>query len=468
MRRRVAGACVLALAAAGTVMAGAAPAAKKPAAKAAAQPAGGAAATVARLKKDEAAVKSGRLSMLVTQREADLPEDAKTTNVRDIAVKSPVKSQTREYLVYSGPNWKRDQTVMDNQGNVSLHQILGMNATVGRVLQETGHAEKEVRAGSVGIQVDQNSSDAFLLNHFTDVLEGVEWTSVKPVGAQQVLSGKRGGESITLTVRTTPRVAADRLVVSEQVRTPQGPVIRGQQMTATYEVSPAGLAPKTLEHVVYILGPVHRAVVTTYKVEGAQLNQAVRPDELAVTFPAGTRVVDRRFEPAVRYTATEKEPTQAELKELAARQVASGAKVGRPAPEIELKKLGGGSAKLSDYRGKVVLLTWFASWCGPCRAEAPVMEKNIWQKYKGQGLAVFGVNAAEREDPEKMARQFATEGGITYPVLMDTEQEASDSYQVEVFPTIAVIDKKGVLRYLETGFDEESVTTQIRALLEEK
>jgi len=96
------------------------------------------------------------------------------------------------------------------------------------------------------------------------------------------------------------------------------------------------------------------------------------------------------------------------------------------------------------------------------------MEKNVWLKYRDKGLAVFGVNAGEREAPEKMARQFINEHGVTYPTLMDTEDAATRSYQVEAFPTIVLIDKQGVLKYLQAGFDEDTVVKQIQALLAEK
>jgi peroxiredoxin len=93
------------------------------------------------------------------------------------------------------------------------------------------------------------------------------------------------------------------------------------------------------------------------------------------------------------------------------------------------------------------------------------MEKGIWQKYRGQGLVVLGVNAGEREDPKKLARQFVEQHGVTYPTVMDTEGEVSEAYQVSSFPTVALIDRKGVLQYLEPGFDDLAVVTRLESLL---
>ena len=96
------------------------------------------------------------------------------------------------------------------------------------------------------------------------------------------------------------------------------------------------------------------------------------------------------------------------------------------------------------------------------------MEKALWLKYRDQGLAVFGVNAGERDDPQKMARQFVAQNGVTYPTLMDTEDVASQAYKIEAFPTIAIIDRKGVLRYFQAGFNEEAVVRLVEKLLAEK
>jgi len=96
------------------------------------------------------------------------------------------------------------------------------------------------------------------------------------------------------------------------------------------------------------------------------------------------------------------------------------------------------------------------------------MEKQIWQKYRERGLQVFGVNAGERSDPEKNARQFVTKNEVTYPTLMDTDDTMMETYKIEAFPTVAIIDRKGTLRYIQAGFSEEAVRQQVEALLAER
>lgn len=96
------------------------------------------------------------------------------------------------------------------------------------------------------------------------------------------------------------------------------------------------------------------------------------------------------------------------------------------------------------------------------------MEKEFWMKYRDRGLAVFGVNVGERQDPERMARTFVERHRLTYPTLMDTQGVTSRPYRVEALPTVAVIDRKGVLRRLESGFDEEGIAAQVERLLAER
>ena len=78
---------------------------------------------------------------------------------------------------------------------------------------------------------------------------------------------------------------------------------------------------------------------------------------------------------------------------------------------------------------------------------------------------VLGLNTSEREDPEKKARNFVAQHALTYPVLLDSEGAAADAYGVRALPTNAIVDREGVLRYLQSGFDEEQVLKQIQTLL---
>jgi len=118
-------------------------------------------------------------------------------------------------------------------------------------------------------------------------------------------------------------------------------------------------------------------------------------------------------------------------------------KPGALAPVFVLNRLdGGGLVSLGSLRGKTVVLNFWASWCGPCKREAPALE-SIWQAYRARGVVVLGVDSG---DAATDARRFVSAHGITYPVVSDPNQElAANGYGVPGLPVTFVIDREGRL-----------------------
>lgn len=116
-------------------------------------------------------------------------------------------------------------------------------------------------------------------------------------------------------------------------------------------------------------------------------------------------------------------------------------KVGRPAPAFALERLAGdGDVSLRSFRGKAVVLNFFASWCGPCKREAPVLER-LWREDRARGLVVLGVDS---NDSRGDARQFVQAHRLTYPVLFDQNgRVASDRYAVANLPSTYVLNPEG-------------------------
>jgi len=139
---------------------------------------------------------------------------------------------------------------------------------------------------------------------------------------------------------------------------------------------------------------------------------------------------------------------------------------GQPAPEFALKDLQGNEVRLADYKGKIVVLNVFAHWCGPCRKEAPELEKDIWQAYRERDVVVLGVATWARDNPTKRAEEFAREFKLTFPVLVDAENKVAEMYKVSGVPTTFIIDREGVVRELVVGADVAAIKRAITALLD--
>lgn len=122
-----------------------------------------------------------------------------------------------------------------------------------------------------------------------------------------------------------------------------------------------------------------------------------------------------------------------------------GIQKGNLAPDFELKTLDGESMKLSDYRGKRIILNMWATWCPPCRAEMPDMQ-DFYEANQDKGIIILGVNLTSSEkQPENIAK-FIDEFGLTFPVVLDEKNSVADRYQVVSIPTTYMIDSRGVIQ----------------------
>jgi len=132
------------------------------------------------------------------------------------------------------------------------------------------------------------------------------------------------------------------------------------------------------------------------------------------------------------------------------------------APDFTLKDLNGKSVRLADLKGKVVLVEFWATWCGPCQASIPGLER-LHRAYSGKGLVVLGVSVDGGE--WDLVRSFAAEKGMTYAILQGDE-EVSNSYRVRAIPATFLVNKDGMIakQYLGEAF-EADMERDIRSLL---
>ena len=150
----------------------------------------------------------------------------------------------------------------------------------------------------------------------------------------------------------------------------------------------------------------------------------------------------------------------------AATGLAASDLTGQAAPDFVLKSSSGENLRLSEYRGDVVMINFWATWCGPCRQEMPLLD-DLYARYGRVGFNLLGVNI---DDDARRAMQMIDELGVNFPVLFDDTKAVSKLYQVEAMPVTVLVDRSGTVRHVHHGYKpgyEEKYLTEIRSLLRE-
>lgn len=133
----------------------------------------------------------------------------------------------------------------------------------------------------------------------------------------------------------------------------------------------------------------------------------------------------------------------------ASEQTVAFAQRGFLAPDFELRSIDRGTIRLSDLRGKVVILNFWASWCPPCREEMPALQR-VYQAYQSQGVEVIAVNVTS-QDTLSDALNFVQDNGLTFSVLLDEQGGVQSTYRISGLPTTFFIDREGKIRELMIG-----------------
>jgi peroxiredoxin len=137
-----------------------------------------------------------------------------------------------------------------------------------------------------------------------------------------------------------------------------------------------------------------------------------------------------------------------------------------PAPAFTLASRGGQDVSLTQYKGQVVMINFWASWCGPCRQEMPLLE-SIYKKYNRMGFTMLGVNV---EPDSNAANEWLKATPVSFPILYDRDSKVSKLYDVAGMPSTVIIDRSGKLRVLHRGYkpgDENEYLDSIRSLIRE-
>ena len=136
------------------------------------------------------------------------------------------------------------------------------------------------------------------------------------------------------------------------------------------------------------------------------------------------------------------------------------------APDFTLRSTEGRNLRLQEQRGQVVLVNFWASWCGPCRQEMPQLNR-LYDKYRSAGFVMLGVNI---DDDPRAATNTAARWGVKFPVLLDADKAVSKRYDLGSMPATVLIDRDGKVRFLHRGYREgveDDYERQIRELVKE-
>lgn len=145
----------------------------------------------------------------------------------------------------------------------------------------------------------------------------------------------------------------------------------------------------------------------------------------------------------------------------------AGAAEGAPAPTFTLPARAGGEVSLAGLKGQVVLINFWATWCGPCRKEMPLLDQ-IYQRYKSLGFTLLAVNV---EEDSAGAEKWLAATPVSFPVLFDRQNAVSKLYDVTAMPSTVIVDRKGNVRFVHYGYvpgTENAYQDQIRTLIREK
>lgn len=140
--------------------------------------------------------------------------------------------------------------------------------------------------------------------------------------------------------------------------------------------------------------------------------------------------------------------------------------INKKAPDFTLKSLSGENLNLIEQRGNITVLNFWASWCGPCRKEMPILQA-FHNKYIDLGVQVWGINV---EQENQAGRDFIQKIGVDFPILFDDKNTLSAMYQVDAMPTTVIVDRNGQVRYVFRGYKdgyEKKYAKAIKKLIRE-
>lgn len=366
-------------------------------------------------------------------------------------------------LVYTPEGWLKEMNVPASGQNPRPMRV--RTAESGQVLRNLIQVTQDGRERAFGrvIRIQTTApADAILTRRASRALQGITWTASRSDGNTLKLEGKRGEEehALSLELKPAPRIVSWRL--TRTVTSPEG-----RNLLQEYECrTDPSLA--RVEEWMSIGTPINTITYRLTEVKKLELAPDLKPEDVRIRFPKGTQVVDARGEIPLEYEQTAEGVNEDEVAR-AAQALADGrARVGDVAPAFELQDARGKFARLSDFKGSVLVLYWFNTLSRPSQESASDIQA-LEEKFRKRNVTIVGVSVGEEGDAGARLEAFRRRYRWKFPVVLDPQGEAMHRYGlVAAVPKIAIVDREGKLAYVQPGADIEAVTAALEKLADPK
>jgi len=418
---------------------------------------------LAALAAEERKQPSGRLALTVTERRGPFVagEKLEDTRKRILATDRTLVVQGR--LLY-GPEGLFKDLGAPAGGNepAGTRTRTSELAGIRRTLFEARVDGEDRKWALVTRATGSAPGDAILTRQVAKAADGIRWATARAEGERLTLDGARADERHSLVLRTGALPQVESWSLTRKIRGPQGDV----EQTYRCEVAAGETAGSIKRIEEWVLNPPPYATVSYRATEVKSAEAApVTASDLALSLPKGARVTDSRTDVTVEYEQTEAGVKDEDIARFVQQQTTGRAQAGDTAPPFDLRALRGKRVKLGDYRGKPLLLFWFASWSKAAEAAGAGLEQ-LYQEARRQGLQVLAINVAEEDQPELRAEAFRKRFNWSFPVALDLEGETQRRYGADAaVPKIAIVDRTGKLVYVKAGADWAAAAAALTPLL---